>query len=248
METLAGMPLRGTGLRGYRLSMKPEIIRSPAFAADAVELIALEAREAIARYGLFRLSLCGGNTPRPVYAGLAATELPWSKVQITFSDERCVPPDDAQSNYRMAREALLDAVPLPEGSVFRMRGESDPVAAAEEYERKLASVAARFHEPRYVHDLLLLGLGDDGHTASLFPGTAALEETKRNVSANFVPKLNSNRITFTFPLVNAARHVCFLVNDPRKEPIIEAVLAGGSAYPAGRVAPESGRLTWLLGA
>jgi 6-phosphogluconolactonase len=97
--------------------------------------------------------------------------------------------------------------------------------------------------PRF--DLVLLGIGDDGHTASLFPGTAALAETERNVVANFIPKFEASRITFTFPLINAARHVCFLVNDPKKEAVIRAVLRGGSGYPSERVAPA--RLTWLVG-
>ncbi len=227
--------------------MTPEILRTSSFAADAAKFIAAAAEPSIAERGLFRLSLCGGNTPRPVYAELAKLALPWDKVQITFGDERCVPPDDAQSNYRMARESLLSAVPIPAGNVFRMRGEIDPEVAADEYERKLGSVAARFNEIRYVHDLLLLGIGDDGHTASLFPGTAALAETGRNVVANFVPKLAAQRITFTFPLINAARHVCFLVNDPKKEPIIQINLSGTSPYPSGRVAPANGKLTWFLG-
>lgn len=227
--------------------MTPEILRTSSFVADAAERIAAEAAAAIAARGLFRLSLCGGNTPRAIYAELAKKDLPWGRVQITFGDERCVPPEDAQSNYRMAREALLSQVPLPEGNVFRMRGELEPDAAADDYERRLSSLAARFGEPRYVHDLLLLGMGDDGHTASLFPGTAALEETERNVVANFVPKFDTHRITFTFPLINAARHVCFLVNDPAKEPIVTAVLQGTGGYPSGRVAPVNGRLTWLLG-
>ncbi len=227
--------------------MSTEIIRSSSFAADAARLIADAAREAIAARGLFRLSLCGGNTPRAVYAELAKIGLPWEKVQITFGDERCVPPEDSQSNYRMARESLLGVVPIPEGNVFRMRGELEPAAAAEDYERKLSAVADRLGETRYIHDLLLLGMGDDGHTASLFPGTAALEETERSVVANFVPKFDTHRITFTFPLINAARHVCFLVNDPKKEPIVQAVLEKSGGYPTERVAPESGRITWLLG-
>lgn len=228
--------------------MTPEVIRSSSFVTDAVKLIAAEARDAVARRGLFRLGLCGGNTPRPVYAGLAEIALPWSKIQITFGDERCVPPGDVQSNYRMAREAVLDLVPVPQENIFRMRGEIDPATAAGEYEHKLAGVAAHFDEARYAHDLLLLGMGDDGHTASLFPGTAALQETERNVVANFVPKFNHSRITFTFPLINSARHVCFLVSDPEKESIVRAVLAGSTEFPAGRVAPASGRLTWLMGA
>ena len=225
--------------------MKPEIIRAPSFADDAAALIVAEASKAIAERGIFRLSLCGGNTPRPVYAELAKVALPWEKVQITFGDERCVPPDSDQSNYRMARETLLGAVPLPEANVFRMRGEIEPRDAADDYERKLTAGAVRFGEPRYRHDLLLLGIGDDGHTASLFPGTAALEEKERSVAANYVPKFNAHRITFTFPLIAAARHVLFLVNDPKKEPIVQAIIAGNRDYPAGRVAPEMGRVTWL---
>jgi len=227
--------------------MNAEIIRTPSFAADAARHIADAAREAIGARGLFRLSLCGGNTPRAVYAELAKLGLEWEKVQITFGDERCVPPDDVQSNYRMAKDALLGLVPIPEGNVFRMRGELEPAAAAEEYERKLAAVADRMGETRYIHDLLLLGMGDDGHTASLFPGTAALAETARNVVANYVPKFDSYRITFTFPLINAARQVCFLVNDPKKEPIVQAVLEKSGGYPSEQVAPESGRLVWILG-
>jgi len=227
--------------------MTPEVIRTSSFVADAVKLIAAEAQAAITARGLFRLSLCGGNTPRPVYAALSEAPILWSKVLITFGDERCVPPDDAQSNYRMAREALLDPALVPASNVLRMRGELDPEEAAREYEQRLAEVASEFGEPRFAHDLLLLGMGDDGHTASLFPGTPALEETRRNVVANFVPKLNAHRITFTLPLINAARRVCFLVNDPKKEPIITEVLRGDTEYPAERVAPAPGTLTWLLG-
>jgi len=212
--------------------MNTEIIRTSSFVADAVKFIVDAAQAAISERGVFRLSLCGGNTPRAIYAELAKQPLAWDKFQITFGDERCVPPDDAQSNYRMAREAWLGQVAIPEGNVFRMKGELDPAAAAEEYERKLAAVAQRFNEERYVHDLLLLGMGDDGHTASLFPETEALAEANRNVVANFVPKFNTHRITFTFPLINAARHVCFLVNDPKKEPIVQTVLSKSGGYPS----------------
>ena len=225
--------------------MRPETITTRSFARDAAALIAAEARLAIAARGVFRLSLCGGNTPRPVYAALAGTDLPWEQIRITFGDERCVPPDSDQSNYRMAREALFDAVPLPEANILRMRGEAAPQEAADDYEARLAAEAAATGEPRYRHDVLLLGIGDDGHTASLFPGTTALEEQERNVVANFVPKLNTWRITFTYPLIDAARRVLFLVNDPKKEPIVQAILAGNREYPAGRVAPKLGRVAWV---
>ncbi len=228
--------------------MSATIIRPEAFAAEVAAWIVAEAREAIAARGIFRLSLCGGSTPKPVYAALAQNDLPWEKIQITFGDERNVPPDDAQSNYRMAREAFLDQIGIPEGNVFRMRGELPATEAADDYEKRLSAVASRFGEERYVHDLLLLGMGDDGHTASLFPETAALAETKRSVVANHVPKLHTDRITFTYPLINAARAVAFLVNDPKKEPVVQEVLAKSGGYPSERVAPVSGRLFWFLGA
>ena len=230
--------------------MKPGVIRSNSFVDDAAQVILESAQEAIEARGSFRIALSGGNTPRPVFVRLAEIgwELPWDKVIFTFSDERCVPPDDEQSNFRMAKLALLDRV-AAHSRVLRIRGELPPEEAADEYESKLADLAAESGEPRCVHDMLLLGLGDDGHTASLFPGTGALDETRRNVVANFVPKFSTHRITFTFPLINAARHVCFLVNDARKDDIISEILAGGpTPYPAARVNPEQGRLTWLLGA
>ncbi len=160
---------------------------------------------------------------------------------VTFGDERCVPPDDAESNFRMAEESLLNRVEIPNENILRMRGELPPNEAADDYEAMLAA----FGEKRFVHDLILLGLGDDGHTASLFPGTAALEEQERNVVANFVPKFDTYRITFTYPLINAARHVCFLISGPKKKAIVDAILDGRSEVPAARIAPT--RLTWLLG-
>jgi 6-phosphogluconolactonase len=226
----------------------PKLVHTQNFVAEAAELMLQSALGALAARGFFRLALSGGNTPRPVYAEFArlGRDLPWEKIQITFGDERCVPPDDEKSNYLMAKQSLLDAVPIPAGNVFRMHGESDPAAAARQYEQQLAAVAARLGEARYVHDLLLLGIGDDGHTASLFPGTAALQETTRNVIANHVPQLDTNRITFTYPLINAARHVCFLVGSVNKLPVVEGILAPGSQFPAAGVQPVNGEVTWLL--
>jgi 6-phosphogluconolactonase len=157
-----------------------------------------------------------------------------------------VPPDDEQSNYLMARHSLLDAVPIPPGNVFRIQGELPPEEAAADYDARLAQVASRFGESRYRHDLLLLGMGPDGHTASLFPGTDALAEQTRNVVHNFVPKFDTYRITFTYPLINAARHVCFIVGGDDKKPIVSQILAGHTEYPAAHVSPTDGRLTWLL--
>jgi 6-phosphogluconolactonase len=230
--------------------MTPEVIHSTNFVEDAVALILDAAREAIAERGIFRISLSGGHTPAPIYKQWAATaeDLPWNRVQVTFGDERCVPPDDEQSNYLMARRTLLDAVPIPAGNVFRIKGEIPPAEAAAECEAQLAQVAARFNEPHYRHDLLLLGMGPDGHTASLFPGTEALKEHSRTVIENFVPKLNMWRVTFTYPLINAARHVCFLLQGADKQPIVDQILAGTGDYPSAGVKPADGRLTWLIGA
>lgn len=227
--------------------LKTSVQRSSQFVPDAVSIIIATGKEAIARSGLFRLGLAGGNTPRAVYAALAdqPDALPWDRVQITFGDERCVPPDHADSNYRMAHEALLSRVPIPEGNVFRIKGEIPHEQAAQDCESRLAAVAARFGEERYEHDLLLLGLGEDGHTASLFPGSPALEETVRNVIPATGPKPPPQRITFTFPLINASKVVLFLLNDPKKEAILQGALKG--EYPSGKVAPARGRVVWLAG-
>ena len=146
----------------------------------------------------------------------------------------------------MARESLFVLGAVPEKSISRMRGEIDPQIAAQEYQDRLDVLATQRGEMIYRHDLILLGIGDDGHTASLFPGTPALEETARRVVANFVPKFDSWRITFTYPLINLARHVCFLANANKNPALLEEVLAGDQQYPAACVAPVDGDLTWIL--
>ena len=225
--------------------MKPEIVRTRSFVEDAASYIAHVAEEAIDEHGFFRIALSGGSTPRAVYQALGLRECRWSKWIVTFGDERCVGPEDPQSNYHMAYEAFLMLVGPRE--VWRIHGEMNPDAAAKQYDSTLKELAERFHEPRYTHDLILLGMGDDGHTASLFPDTAALGEKERDVVSNFVPKFNASRITFTYPQINAARRVTFLVNDPEKEEIVRKVLKGGYGYPAEGVRPEKGELIWILG-
>ncbi len=173
-------------------------------------------------------------------------DLPWESVFITFGDERCVPPEDAQSNYRMARESLLIPAAVPERSVARMRGEIDPALAAQEYQDRLDMLATERGEMIYRHDLILLGLGDDGHTASLFPGTAALDEQAERVAANFVPKLNAWRLTFTYLLISQARRILFLIKGDKNRELIEGVLAGDRQYPAARV-HTAGEISWLIG-
>lgn len=199
--------------------------------------------------GRFSVALAGGNTPRGVYALLAkeSNGLPWDKIHIFFGDERHVPPNNADSNYRMARETLLGKVPIPESNVHRVRAELDAAVAAADYENALREFfqlkTGEF--PRF--DLVLLGMGDDGHTASLFPGSPALAEASRLVVANPVEKLNSERITLTLPVLNHAASVIFLVSGPAKAQSLKNVLdsASGKDYPAGLVHPLNGRLLWI---
>ena len=229
--------------------MDREVIRTLDFASDAANFIVDQAHKAVAERNEFRIALSGGNTPRPIYERLAiiGRDLPWGSIRITFGDERCVPPDDSQSNFRMAREALFIPAAIPEKSIMRMRGEIDPQMAAQEYENQLDLLAAQRGEQIYQHDLILLGLGDDGHTASLFPGTAGLEERERRVIANFVPKFSSWRLTFTFPLINHARQICFLVNATKSAELIERILQGDPQLPVSRVEPTAGDVTWIIG-
>jgi 6-phosphogluconolactonase len=229
--------------------MKREVVRSRNFVVEAAEFILEHARAALAERDQFRIALSGGNTPRPIYTEFAriGRALPWDRVHFTFGDERCVPPDHPESNYRMAREALFVLANVPAKSIARMRGEIDPQIAAQEYQDGLDVLAAQRGETVYRHDLILLGIGDDGHTASLFPETAALDEQARRVVANFVPKLDAWRLTFTYPLIDQARHICFLANANKNTALLEKVLEGDQEFPAARVAPANGDLTWILG-
>jgi 6-phosphogluconolactonase len=233
---------------GTSVSAVPTVIRTKNFVAEGAAFILEKARKAIAERNEFSIALSGGNTPAPVYARIAveAHDFPWKSVRFTFGDERCVPPDDPQSNFRMARENLFVPAAVPEKSVMRMRGEIDPPIAAHEYEEQLNAIAKQRDEQIYRHDLILLGLGDDGHTASLFPGTAALDDTTRCVVANFVSKLNTWRLTFTFPLINHARHILFLVGASKNLQLIARVLADDRQFPAARVNPIAGEVTWII--
>jgi 6-phosphogluconolactonase len=229
--------------------MAAEVVRTKNFVTDAANLVVDLAHKALAERNEFRIALSGGNTPRPVYSELAriGRDLPWDRTLITFGDERCVPPDDAQSNFRMARETLFIPAAIPEKSILRMRGEIDPQIAAQEYQDDVDLLATQHGEQIYRHDLILLGLGDDGHTASLFPETVALNEQTRRVVANFVPKLDAWRLTFTFPLINYARHVCFLVNASKHADVIDRIIKRDPKYPASQVNPNAGTLTWIVG-
>jgi 6-phosphogluconolactonase len=204
----------------------------------------------------FSMALSGGSTPRETYALLATdpyrAAIDWSRVHIFWGDERCVPPDDPRSNYRMAHQALLAHVPIPAENVHRMAGELDPSQAAATYSRELQVYFGAAHvdaPPAPQFDLILLGLGDDAHTASLFPATPALDEARRWVVPNWVPQLEMWRLTLTPPVLNAARHILFLVAGNSKAQPLANVLQGGHRpheWPAQLVRPHSGQLTWLV--
>ena len=236
--------------------LKPEIKVLPdpsAVAAEAAERFIRAANEAIDLSDRFTVALSGGSTPKAMHALLAAEPLrsrvDWNKVQIFFGDERCVPPDHHESNYRMARETLLSKVPIPGDNVYRMRGEIDPNEAAKEYGRMLKE---KFADGGL--DLVLLGLGEDGHTLSLFPGTAAVNETHHRCVANYAEHSTTGkswRITLTAPFVNRCREVIFLVAGANKAWALSQVLEGPrdpQRLPAQLIEPASGRLTWLADA
>lgn len=222
-----------------------------ALARTAAEELAGAARDAVAARGAFTVALAGGSTPRRLYALLAdptapyRARIPWDRTHVFFGDERPVPPDDPDSNYGMARRALLAHVPA--ASVHRIRGEQPGAAAAYEAElRAFFRLPAGAAPPRL--DVVLLGLGADGHTASLFPGTDAVGEAERWVVSPFVPQLGTRRTTLTLPVLNRARRVLFLVSGADKAPALARALgAGAPPVPAARVRPEGGAV-WLVDA
>jgi len=222
------------------------------FAAAAEEVVRT-GNEAVGQRGRFTIALAGGSTPKSLYNLLATnarTTLPWDRMFFFWGDERHVPPTDPESNYRMADEAMLSKVPVPPGNVFRIKTENpEAAAAAEDYEKTIrkffALEAGQF--PRF--DLILLGMGPDGHTASLFPGTTALQEKLRLVVANWVEKMKTHRISLTLPVLNAARCVTFLVSGTDKAPALKAVLEENvppEQYPAKLIKPSDGKLIWLI--
>lgn len=230
----------------------------------AADHIAAWIKQHVATYGRFALALCGGATPRELYDRLAverrAEKIPWDKVHVFFGDERAVPPDHAESNYRMAREVLLSRVPIPEDNVHRMKGEAaDLDQAAREYEQALRAYfeagAVPPPAPNWPRlDLILLGVGSDGHTASLFPGHPTLEESTRWVVATPPPATATplRRLTLTLPAINHAAQIILLVSGASKAAIMREILGGQAdgKYPAGRVHvhPPLGSTIWMLDA
>jgi 6-phosphogluconolactonase len=223
---------------------------SAAIAEAAAQIVTDLAQEAIERQGRFSLALSGGSTPRVLYERLAAepyaSQMQWDKVHIFWGDERCVAPEHLDSNYRMAKEALLDPVQMPAENIHRIKGEIDQQQAAEEYEAVLRDYFGG-DDPRF--DMLLLGMGDDGHTASLFPHTAALNETERWVVGNFIASKQVWRITLTATAINAASNVLFLVSGGSKAERLKQILKGSNQpdeLPSQLIQPRNGNLIWLV--
>lgn len=229
-----------------RISATPdELFRAAAFE------FAARAASAVKSHGKFSVALSGGSTPKGLYSLLSTPEfssVPWDKIGFFWGDERHVPPDHPDSNFRMVNEALLSKVSVRPENVFRIKAEqSDAAAVAVAYEQNIKTFFRLGHGefPRF--DLVLLGTGPDGHTASLFPGTAALEEKSRVFVANWVEKLNAHRFTLTLPAINQAACVAFLVAGPDKAPILAQLLQNKTdEFPAQKVHPVDGKLLWMV--
>ena len=228
---------------------KIEIFGSPEkLAKKSAEMISEKLSGILRDKNRASLVLSGGSTPKLLYKLLASegyrAKIHWDKVLIFFGDERCVPPHDPLSNYKMAYEALLSKVPVPAENIFRMKGELAPLEAAKEYEENIKSSLG--DDPHF--DIVLLGMGADGHTASLFPGTAALNENQKLVAANYVEKLNTYRLTLTYPAINASQNIMFLVAGKDKAETVKAVFGETSdpPLPSQLVYADNAEVIWLL--
>ncbi|GAC1431027.1 MAG: 6-phosphogluconolactonase [Terriglobales bacterium] len=216
----------------------------------AADEIARIANSAVQSNGKFSIALSGGSSPKGLFTLLAGGNvppIPWDKTYFFWGDERHVPPDNFESNYRMAKETLLDKLAGPESHIFRVHSEETADKAASDYEQTIKEFfkLSLGEFPRF--DLILLGIGPDGHTASLFPGTTALKENNRLVVSNWVDKLKTERITMTYPVLNNAAAVMFLVIGADKAPAVSKVFEDSSSeLPSQKVRPTSGKLMWML--
>ncbi len=221
-----------------------------ALSRGAAEIFVRTARDSVAARGRFSMALSGGKTPRRTYELLAGPafrdRLPWARSHVFWGDERCVEPEDSRNNARLAREVLLQHVPLPTGQVYPMVCKPTPAAGARSYEALLRNFFGA-GEPRF--DLILLGLGENGHTASLFPGDPVLSEPKRWVAEVYVAEQDMYRLTLTAAIINQARVVAFLVAGAAKAAVVQEVRQGPrdpKRLPAQLIQPERGELHWLL--
>ena len=237
------------------MNPRPNILVFPspeALAEHAAERIAGIMKNSVRERGVCSITLSGGESPLQIYRILGSDRfkdgIPWEAVHVFFGDERMVPPDNPQSNYGAARRELFSRISLPEKNIHRLRGELPPEEAVRLYRDELFS---EFHEriPRF--DCILLGVGEEGHTASLFPGSDLLREGEHPFAAAFIAKLNAWRATITVPVINRGRDVLFIVSGSRKAVIVNRILEldrPSSEFPASYVRPERGTLTWMLDA
>lgn len=226
-----------------------------AVAAASAKLFAMKVEEAVARRGVARLAISGGSTPQASFklladpAGPYANTIPWDKLQLFWVDERCVPPGSPESNFGVCKKLLLDNVGIPPENVFRMEGELDPEEAASRYESAMRNAMRLEGAESPAFDLLFLGMGDDGHTASLFPHTEGLHEFGRLAIANHVPQKDTWRITLTAPVINQASEVVFEIAGPAKTNVLARVLTGPrdpETLPSQLIRPANGKLLFLL--
>jgi 6-phosphogluconolactonase len=234
----------------YRISPTP-----PEVAQAAAQLFTDSVLSAVKARGLARVAISGGTTPKAMFGLLAdskapfVSQIPWDRLYLYWVDERSVPPDHPDSNYRMTNEALLSKVPLPDNHIFRMEGELAPEIAASRYEATIRNSFRLEGAQTPTFDLVLLGMGDDGHTASLFPHTEGLNNITDLVIANHVPQKDTWRISLTFPVINQGREVAFLIEGPAKAQVLHDVLLGPyqpETFPSQLIRPATGQLTFLL--
>ena len=221
-----------------------------AISVAAAHFFVTECNRCIQENGKFVVALSGGNTPKKLYELLASPEftrnIPWRRVFLFWSDERFVPHTDAESNYRMVKESLLEGIDIPAKNVFPVPVNKAPASAALQYEKRILNF---FKALSPTFDFLLLGVGEEGHTASLFPGSELLKERRRWVKEVWVPQKQTHRITLTLPIINKARQILFLVSGKEKAPVISKVLAKkstGDLMPVQMVKPINGNTIWML--
>ncbi len=239
-----------------RIELTIKVSSTPAeLATAAATLFANSAMQAVRTRGHARIAISGGSTPKAMFELLAdpqqpyLNDIPWAQLQLFWVDERCVGPDDPESNYGMTRAAMLSKVPLPDANVHRMEGELDPAEAASRYESEIRNAFKLEGAETPTFDLLLLGLGPDGHTASLFPHTEGLNEMARICIANHVPQKDTWRMTLTWPVITQGREAAFLIEGKEKTDMVRTVFTGAydpDTYPAQLIRPANGQLTLLL--
>jgi len=237
-----------TEARGVRVQILPDL---EAISHQAVSLFIKISKTSFGERDRFVVALSGGTTPRRFYSLIGSPlyreEVDWSRVHLFWVDERCVPEEDEASNFKLVFDTLLSVVPIPRENIHPMRAGEGPDQGAGEYEKEMKKFFGESGSP--VFDLVLLGVGEDGHTASLFPGSDLIQERSRLVAPVYLGEPKKDRITLTLPVLNQARHILFLVAGHSKAEVVRAILGKEGhqeGYPAGLVHPVRGQVTWLI--